>query len=113
MRISDWSSDVCSSDLPASAQKMVGYWRDWIEEKAGGDLDQLMTKVGDQRAFARVARRLIKDLDLGDEESGDLDDESEGEDDNAEGTQPKSESDGEDSEQIGRAAVRESVCKEV
>src|SRR3546814_10836635 len=64
--------------IPASAQKMVGYWRDWIEEKAGGDLDPLMTKIGDQRAFARVARRLIQDLDLGDEESGDLDDESEG-----------------------------------
>ncbi|MFC3676073.1 cobaltochelatase subunit CobT [Ferrovibrio xuzhouensis] len=89
--------------IPASAQKMVGYWRDWIEEKAGGDLDQLMTKIGDQRAFAKVARRLIKDLDLGDEESGDLDDESEGEDDNAEGQQPQSESDGEDSEQ-GEAA---------
>jgi len=89
--------------VPAAAQKMVGYWRDWIEEKGGPDLDQLMSRIGDQRAFAKVARKLIKDLELGDEESGDLNDEDEGEDDNAEGQQPQSQSDGEDSEQ-GEAA---------
>src|SRR3546814_19984839 len=57
--------------IPASAQKMVGYWRAWIEEKAGGDLDQLMTKIGAQPAFARAARPLIKDLYLGGGDMGD------------------------------------------
>src|SRR3546814_6168317 len=39
MRISDWSSDVCSSDLPAAAQRadavehhdgLIGGWVSWI-----------------------------------------------------------------------------------
>ncbi|WP_341911136.1 cobaltochelatase subunit CobT [Ferrovibrio terrae] len=89
--------------VPAQAQKMVALWRDWIEEKGGADLDKLMDSMGDQRAFAKVARKLIKDLDLADEEGGEMDDEDEGEDQDSQGQQPQSESDGSESEQ-GEAA---------
>ncbi|WP_341704177.1 cobaltochelatase subunit CobT [Ferrovibrio sp.] len=89
--------------VPAAARQMVECWRDWIEDKGGADLDQMLARIDDQRAFAKVARKLIRDLDLADDESGDLNDEDEGEDDNADGQQPQSQSDGEDSEQ-GEAA---------
>ena len=54
---------------------MVSLWREWVEEKGGPDLDGLLANLNDQRAFAKVARKLIKDLELVDEEDGDLDDE--------------------------------------
>jgi cobaltochelatase CobT len=85
--------------VPAQAQKMVALWRDWIEEKAGADLDGMLANLNDQRAFAKVTRKLIKDLDLADEESGDMDDEDEGEDQDSQGQQPQSQSDGSESEQ--------------
>jgi len=89
--------------VPKQAQKMVALWRDWIEEKGGTDLDGMLASLNDQRAFAKVARKLIKDLELVDDESGDMDDEDEGEDQDSQGQQPQSESDGSDSEQ-GEAA---------
>lgn len=89
--------------VPKQAQKMVALWRDWIEEKGGADLDAMLTNMNDQRAFAKMSRKLIKDLELVDDESGDLDDEDEGEDQDSQGQQPQSESDGSDSEQ-GEAA---------
>jgi cobaltochelatase CobT len=61
----------------------------WIEEQAGAELDSLGLTIDDQAAFAKIARRLLEDLDLapaseeGDEapdESGD-EDQDEGRDD--------------------------------
>lgn len=89
--------------IPKQAQKMVSLWREWVEEKGGADLDGMLANLNNQRAFAKVARKLIKDLELVDDESGDMDDEDEGEDQDSQGQQPQSESDGSDSEQ-GEAA---------
>src|SRR3954470_3325776 len=36
----------------------------WIEEKAGAELDSLALTLDDQTAFAKLARRLLEDLDL-------------------------------------------------
>ena len=85
--------------IPASAQKMVSLWRDWIEEKGGQDLDRLFDSIDSQRAFAKVARKLIKDLDLLEEDGNDLDDEDEGESEDSEGDQPQSQSEGEESQE--------------
>jgi len=52
---------------PASAQGVVDLWRDEIEAKAGGALDTLSGVAEDQRAFAQAARKLIRDLEMGDE----------------------------------------------
>src|SRR5262249_54836073 len=49
---------------PPAAKKIVDLWRDEIETKAGGDLDQLDGKVEDQRAFARVMRDMLAHLDM-------------------------------------------------
>ena len=38
--------------------------RDWIEQKAGRDLDALGLAIDDQRAFAGLATKLLEDLEL-------------------------------------------------
>ena len=38
--------------------------RDWIEEKAGADLDALGLALDDQAAFAALAGKLLRDLEL-------------------------------------------------
>jgi cobaltochelatase CobT len=75
---------------PPAAQRMVTLWRDFIEEKAGTDLNQLLERIEDQTSYARATRRLIKDLDLGDDAGGDLDDEDDQQGDNdQEGQEPE------------------------
>jgi cobaltochelatase CobT len=51
-------------EAPASAAMGLALVRDWIEEKAGGDLDALPLAIDDQRAFATLATRLLQDLEL-------------------------------------------------
>ncbi|NQV60297.1 MAG: cobaltochelatase subunit CobT, partial [Alphaproteobacteria bacterium] len=59
---------------PAAAKPMVEHIRPWIEEKAGEDLANLTGKITDQNAFARLTRKLIADLDLGEEDGTESDD---------------------------------------
>jgi cobaltochelatase CobT len=49
---------------PDAAAKGLALVRDWVEEKAGGDLDALALALDDQAAFAALARKLLEDLDL-------------------------------------------------
>ena len=68
--------------VPKEAARLVDAWRDEVTAKAGDALEALGDAAahGDQAAFSALARRLIDDLDLGDE-TGDDDAEDEGEDD--------------------------------
>ncbi|MGL4810397.1 MAG: cobaltochelatase CobT-related protein, partial [Beijerinckiaceae bacterium] len=65
---------------PASAQKIVDLWRDYIEERGGKNLDALKGTAEDQRAFARAARDLLVSLDMADEMPNSLDEDSDDED---------------------------------
>jgi cobaltochelatase CobT len=49
---------------PALAAPGLALVRDWIEERAGADLDALALALDDQNAFARLASRLLEDLEL-------------------------------------------------
>jgi cobaltochelatase CobT len=74
---------------PEAARTGLGFVADWIEEKAGADLDALGLALDDQAAFAALATKLLRDLELIEgEEDGNADpeegDEGEG-DDEAEG----------------------------
>jgi len=55
---------------PESAKPTVDLWRDWIEERAGSDLTKLEEAMRDQKAFAKLTRTILKDLELG-EDAGD------------------------------------------
>jgi cobaltochelatase CobT len=58
---------------PPSAKNMVDFLRTWVEEKAGDDLAGLTDSINDQEAFARLCRKLISDLDLGEEDANESD----------------------------------------
>ena len=60
-------------DLPKSAQHVMDLWRGFIEEQAGGTLDNLDHVLADQAAFARLARKVISDLGYGDQLGDDPD----------------------------------------
>jgi cobaltochelatase CobT len=68
--------------LPAGAQNVMDLWRGFIEEQAGGTLENLQGTLSDQTAFAKFARKIISDLGYGDQLGDDpdqLDDENENE----------------------------------
>ncbi|MGL4437826.1 MAG: cobaltochelatase subunit CobT [Bosea sp. (in: a-proteobacteria)] len=69
---------------PPSAQKIVDLWRDFIEERAGEDLEALSKTVEDQRGFARVVRDLLSSLDMADEMTSSPDDDESNDDENSE-----------------------------
>src|SRR5215217_1959697 len=58
-----------TGDLPPDGAKaVVDMFREEIEAKAGGDLDKLIASIGDQAAFGKNVRVILRDLDLGDAE---------------------------------------------
>ncbi|MFD1695991.1 cobaltochelatase subunit CobT [Roseibium aestuarii] len=61
---------LTGSPPPEAATNLVNLWRDWIEEKAGEDLDRLIPRIEDQDAFARQMHKLLSSLDMGDDLSG-------------------------------------------
>ncbi len=66
---------------PAAGRALADVWRQTIEAKAGADLDQLAGAVEDQRAFGKVMRKVLADLDMAEEGQIDQeDDEREGDD---------------------------------
>ncbi|MBA3880586.1 MAG: cobaltochelatase subunit CobT [Sphingobium sp.] len=55
---------LTGQQTPAGAVAGLALVRDWIEEKAGGDLDALGLAIDDQAAFAQLSMKLLQDLDL-------------------------------------------------
>ena len=53
--------------IPASAKALVERWQGQVEGKAGADIDRLLAVLHDQTAFAKVARSILRDLELTDE----------------------------------------------
>jgi len=52
---------------PANARPLVDLYRAEIEARGGETLDKLGEVIGDQKAFARLARSLLRDLSMGDD----------------------------------------------
>ena len=79
--------------VPRSGERLVGLWRDWVEEKAGADLDGLSERLDDQQAFARVIRDLLVSLEMADELT---EEEQQDEPESSDDDQPKGEDNNED-----------------
>jgi cobaltochelatase CobT len=65
---------------PRGAARLVELWGPFIEEKAGADLDRLSDALLDQRAYARLVRKVLSSLGLSRESEADAeesDDETE------------------------------------
>jgi len=76
---------LTGAEPPDAARAGLALVADWIEEKAGDDLDALGLAIDDQAAFAALATKLLRDLELIEGEgNADLDpdsaEEGEGED---------------------------------
>jgi cobaltochelatase CobT len=65
---------LTGSAPPKDARKVVDLWRSWIEERAGGDLDQLSRSIENQRDFGRLVHKLLASLDMADESASDSED---------------------------------------
>ena len=59
---------------PKGAARLVELWRPFIEEKAGADLDKLSDALLDQRAYARLVRKVLSSLGLAGESESDAED---------------------------------------
>lgn len=60
-------------DMPKGAGNVMDLWRGFIEEQAGGTLEDIDHVLEDQAAFARLARKVISDLGYGDQLGDDPD----------------------------------------
>lgn len=52
---------------PEEAGQLVDFWREWIETRAGKNLDDLTNKLNDQHAFARAIRDMLTAMEFGEE----------------------------------------------
>jgi cobaltochelatase CobT len=97
---------LTGEESPASAALGMALVRDWIEEKAGGDLDALALAIDDQSAFATLTTRLLQDLELveGDMIPDDAD-EGGGEDEGTEDKDDAGDEEGESEAQQGEGDV--------
>jgi len=91
---------------PAAAIPAMALVTDWIEERAGTQLDALATLAGDQAAFGRGITRILQDLELVEgevepEQADDGGDDSEGEDEET----PQDDGDDEGEQQGGEGQV--------
>jgi len=50
---------------PKEAGQLVDLWRGWIEEKTGDDWHNLVDAIEDQNQFARLLRRLLTNMEIG------------------------------------------------
>ena len=56
---------------PKNAEGVVDIWRPFVEERAGADLDKLVSSIEDQRAFGRLVQQMLTSLDMIDDASTD------------------------------------------
>ena len=90
---------------PAAAKALVDMFREEIEAKAGGDLDRLTGAIEDQKAFARIARAVVRDLSMGDDLSDAPDQDTQ--DDESQDGEAESSQDGEGEGEEQGAAKRQ------
>jgi cobaltochelatase CobT len=93
---------------PENAKKAVDLWRPWIEEKAGTDLAKLEEAMRDQKAFAKLTRTILRDLEMGDDLAEDSQSDSENEDD----AQDSQSEEGGESDQDASAEASEAEMSE-
>src|SRR5512140_2900915 len=87
---------------PAGARPLVDLFRDESEAKAGPDLDRLTEAVADQKAFARIARAIIRDLKMGDDLS-DAPDQPDDSDDSGEEGEPEASDESDEGDGEGKS----------
>jgi cobaltochelatase CobT len=93
---------------PASAEKIVDLWRDWIEEKASADFGKLADTLGDQKRFASAVRSLLASLEMADELGSGDEDENDDQGDSSEDSGSEQENASDQADQADSDASEES-----
>ena len=86
--------------VPASAEALVRFWRESIEGRAATTLDKMAAQTENQNAFGRLARDLLRTLDLTTDDAmkGENDESEDESDDSADGGDAETEPGDEGSE---------------
>ncbi len=95
--------------MPGGAGHVMELWRPYIEGQAGEALDHIRENLGNQAAFARLARQIIKDLGYGDQLGDDPDEAPE---DDGEGQDAEDQPDTADSEEQSEGLEEEATPEE-
>ena len=96
---------------PSGAARLIELWRPFIEERAGAELDQLGDALLDQRAYARLVRKVLSSLGLANEADADGEESDEETKDNAPPEQPD-ETEGEDDDQSTQDSMQREAADE-
>ncbi|HLY80578.1 MAG TPA: cobaltochelatase subunit CobT [Caulobacteraceae bacterium] len=96
---------LTGSPPPPAAKALVDGFREMIEAKAGPDLDRLTGTIEDQKAFARVARAIVRDMELGDDLSDAPDQDSQDEESQDGEAEASDEGEGEGEDQSPQSAT--------
>ncbi|MEM6462685.1 MAG: cobaltochelatase subunit CobT [Pseudomonadota bacterium] len=81
---------LTGKNAPENAGPLLELWREWIEEKAGSDLEHIGEVVEDQKKFARLVRDMLAHMDVA-EEFGEDPDQQDQQDSTNDDDQPRSE----------------------
>ena len=93
--------------LPPIAEGIASIWRDEIIAKTGKGLDRLPELMGDQNAFAKLMKDLIRDLTAGDTQQSDENDEQEESTEDDDASAEQGQQDGESGEESMGASMEE------
>ncbi|MDE2184738.1 MAG: cobaltochelatase subunit CobT [Alphaproteobacteria bacterium] len=93
---------------PEAAARAVDLWRDYVEERAGGDLEKLKSALRDQPAFAKLTRAVLKDLDFGE----DTESESDSEEGSEDGESTEQQEGGDELQSTGESASADAEMQE-
>ncbi|KPB00863.1 cobaltochelatase subunit CobT [Ahrensia marina] len=66
---------------PEGAASVVNLWRDWIDEKAGDEIERLAADIENQAAFAKTVRDMLFRMEMAEDYNGDGQDQDEDESD--------------------------------
>jgi cobaltochelatase CobT len=93
-------------EAPGEAALGMAMVREWIEERAGSDLDALALAIDDQSAFAHLATKMLQDLELTEGEMlPDEADEGGGEDEGTEEQEDSGDEQGESEQSQGEGQM--------
>jgi cobaltochelatase CobT len=96
---------------PRGAARLVELWRPLIEEKAGADLDRLGDALLDQRAYARLVRKVLSSLGLSNDSDADAEESDEEMEDKTPPEEPN-EAQGEGEDQSSQDSMQREAADE-
>jgi cobaltochelatase CobT len=62
---------------PDSAANLVNLWRETVATRAGADMARLAAALDDQKAFAKLTRKILSDLDMAEQADAEANDDDE------------------------------------